>query len=99
MRLPTRRSLTAGSADFPSSADTASTVPLAAAVLKRPDLWPTALDALRRHRRARWWASAPFLPVPDGGWMAFRRETAFADARGLPTPAELVDYLEWLRTM
>ena len=68
-----------------------------AAVLRRPDLWWTALRVGRRHAPDRWWATRPHLPVPDRGWMGFRYETAFADVEGRPSPEQIVEYLEWAR--
>ena len=67
------------------------------AVLRRPDLWRTAVRVGRRHMPDRWWATPPRLPLPDRSWMNFRYETAFADADGRPTPEQIVDYLEWAR--
>ena len=68
------------------------------AVLRRPDLWMTALRVGRRHAPERWWTRRPYLPVPDREWMAFRFETALADAEGRPTPEQIVEYLEWARS-
>lgn len=70
----------------------------AAAVIRRPDLWRTALRVGRRHTPGRWWARPPYLPLPDREWMAFRFETALADTGGRPTPEQIVEYLEWARS-
>lgn len=72
---------------------------LAWAIARRPDLWWAAASLAVKHRRDGWWRRAPYLPVPDASWLAFRRETAFADPEGLPTPHELTEYLEWSATM
>jgi len=64
----------------------------------RPDLWRTAARVLRQHAPERWWSHKPFLPLPDGGWMDFRFETAFGDAAGRPDREQLIEYLEWSRS-
>ena len=63
-------------------------------VLARPSLWPTALRQARRLARPRWWARAPFLPVPDPDYLRFRFETQYG-SDGRPDPRDLVVYLEW----
>ena len=69
----------------------------AVALLRRPDLWWTAARAGIRHAPNRWWVRAPHLPLPDAEWMAFRYETAFGGPTGRPTPAQVIEYLEWSR--
>ena len=68
----------------------------AAAVLRRPDLWPTALTQTRRLARRGWWKRPPFLPVPDRDYVRFRMQTAYGSA-GSPAPEDLVAYLNWCR--
>jgi hypothetical protein len=65
------------------------------AVARRPRLWLTALGQARRLAPRRWWAKAPFLPVPDRDWMAFRMETQYGDPRHPPVPGDVVTWLEW----
>lgn len=72
--------------------------PNAVALARRPDLWPTAVRVARLHARPNWWRSKPFLPIPDGGWLSFRLETAFADVDGRPEPEQFIEYLEWSRS-
>ena len=67
------------------------------AVAARPDLWPVAVRQAARFARPRWWRRAPFLPVPDAGYLRFRLETAYGEAIA-PKPADLVAYLEWCRS-
>ena len=72
---------------------------MVSAVARSPHLWPTAFGAYRSFVPERWWARAPFLPLPDRKWMHFRLETAYG---GDGTPpgtagAELITYLEWLK--
>jgi len=66
-------------------------------VVTRPLLWATALRQARRLARPRWWARAPFLPVPDRDYLAFRFTTQYGDAS--PDARDLVAYLEWCRDM
>lgn len=62
----------------------------------RPSLWPTALRQALRLARPGWWRRAPFLPVPDRAYVAFRLETHAGDDTAV-TGAELVRYLRWCR--
>jgi len=65
------------------------------AVVARPRLWTTALRQAVRLARPRWWRRAPFLPLPDPDYVAFRMETQYG-ARAHPAePGDLVAYLEW----
>lgn len=68
-----------------------------AAVARRPRLWLPAATQARRLARRRWWAKAPFLPVPDAAWMRFRLETQYGDPSHPPVPADVVTWLEWTR--
>ncbi len=66
---------------------------------RRPDLWLEALRAYAAHVRLRWWARPPFLPIPDGRYLAWRRETVYGDPRARIEAADLVAYLEWRRRL
>ncbi len=68
------------------------------AVATRPDLWRTALGALRRLAAPGWWAVPPHLPLPDGQLWAFRMVTAYGRPDQVPDPADLLSYLEWCRS-
>jgi hypothetical protein len=65
----------------------------------RPRLWATALRQGLRLARPRWWRRAPFLPVPDPDYLAFRLDTQYGSgpAAAPPDPRDLVEYLEWCR--
>jgi hypothetical protein len=65
-------------------------------VLARPSLWLTALRQAGRLARPRWWARAPFVPLPDPDYLRFRFETQYG-ASGRPDPHDLVEYLQWCR--
>ena len=70
----------------------------ALAVARYPSLWPVAITQLWRLRRKKWWATAPFLPVPDAGYLHFRMVTAYGgDGSHPPEPADVVTYLHWCR--
>jgi hypothetical protein len=66
------------------------------AVIVRPTLWSTALRVWARATPTRWWAHAPFLPVPDRAYLRFRLETAYGPDQS-PAPDDLVAYLRWCR--
>jgi hypothetical protein len=70
---------------------------MAVAVLRRPDLWWTALGALIRLARPGWWRTGRRLPLPDGRLWAFRMVTAYGDPGATPEAADVLAYLEWCR--
>ena len=71
----------------------------AAAVARRPDLWPAAARQAWRLVPRRWWSTPPFLPVPDRSWVRFRLEAQYGgDGRGPVVARDLVAFLEWCRT-
>lgn len=67
----------------------------ASAVARRPSLWPAALRQLRRLARPGWWHRAPFLPLPDRGWLEFRMTTAYGRPDAPIDPDDLVVWLRW----
>lgn len=66
-------------------------------VLRRPGLWLVALRQAVVMAPAGWWRRAPFLPVPDAGYLRFRMQTMYGDPDRAPDPADLVSYLTWCR--
>lgn len=46
-------------------------------------------------RSRRWWAMAPFLPIPDSKYLDWRMYTAFGNHTARPTWSDLVDYATW----
>lgn len=70
---------------------------VAAAVAARPSLWATTVVQARRLAPRRWWARAPFLPLPDRAWLRFRMETQYGDPDHRPEPDDVVTWLEWAR--
>jgi hypothetical protein len=69
----------------------------AMAVARRPALWGTATRQAVVLARPAWWRHAPFLPLPDAGYLRFRMETAYGGDGGAPAPADVVTYLHWCR--
>lgn len=68
------------------------------AVLRRPDLWATALRQLRVLAAPGWWRRPPFLPLPDAAYLRFRMVTAYGgEGDEPPTVDDLVTYLHWCR--
>ena len=66
------------------------------ALARHPSLWPTAIGQAGRLASDGWWRRAPFLPIPDREYLAFRMETQYGSA-GDPEPEDLVVYLGWCR--
>jgi hypothetical protein len=59
-----------------------------------------ALDLLRTawsFRRRRWWARAPFLPLPDREYLRWRMYTAYADEAAVPPLEDVVRFARWRR--
>ena len=69
----------------------------ALAVLVRPSLWVTAIRQVFLLAVPGWWRRAPYLPLPDRAYLAFRFRTAYGDAGRGPGPADIVTYLHWCR--
>ncbi len=68
------------------------------AVLRRPDLWWTAVRVVVRLAPSGWWRTAPFLPLPAPPYLHFRMVTAYGgDGSGPALGRDLVAYLEWCR--
>lgn len=70
-------------------------------VVVRPWLWWTALVQLKRMAPKRWWAQAPFLPVPKSDYLEFRLVTQYGgndtEARSAVNAADVVNYLQWCK--
>ncbi len=67
------------------------------AVLCRPSLWITALTQLYRLTPRRWWARAPFLPVPTREYIRFRVLTQYGERGHTLEVADVLSYLLWLK--
>ncbi len=74
--------------------------PVVLALIRRPDLWTTALRSALSMAGRGWWRRSPFLPLPDPGWLRFRLATAYGgegrvDADSPFEAADLITWLEW----
>lgn len=69
----------------------------AVAVLAHPGLWPTAVRQMRRLARPAWWRRAPFLPLPDKGYLSFRMSTQYGSTETRFEAADVLSYLRWCR--
>jgi hypothetical protein len=65
--------------------------------LLNPRLGVDLLNTLWAFRRRRWWARAPFLPVPDRRYLRWRMYTAYADERAVPPVEDVVRFARWRR--
>jgi hypothetical protein len=78
-----------------------SWVALAGALTARAILNPRlALDLLKTgwaFRRRRWWAVAPFLPLPDPAYLRWRMYTAYADEGAVPPVEHVIRFARWRR--
>lgn len=68
------------------------------ALVRRPDLWFTALRVAFVLAPRGWWRRPPHLPLPSAAYLRFRLVTAYGGSgTHPPEPADLVAYLEWCR--
>lgn len=61
-----------------------------------------ALDLLSlawAFRRRRWWATAPFLPLPDHAYLEWRMHTAYGEERSVPPVEDVLRFARWRRTL
>jgi hypothetical protein len=65
--------------------------------LLNPRLGLDLLKTLWAFRRRRWWARAPFLPLPDGPYLRWRMYTAYADERAVPPVEDVIRFARWRR--
>lgn len=70
-------------------------VRLGLALLTRPKMIPAALRAAAALAPRRWWAKAPFLPIPDKGFVEFRQATANGDPNSRIDLEDFFDWLQW----
>ena len=69
----------------------------ALAIVRRPDLWATAIRQARRTSPRGWWKRRPFLPVPSGDYLRFRMLTQYGTTDHAPEPADVISYLAWCK--
>ena len=59
-----------------------------------------AVDLLRTawaFRRRRWWAAAPFVPIPDRTYLRWRMYTAYASEGAVPPVEDVIRFARWRR--
>lgn len=69
-----------------------------AAVIRRPDLWFTAVQQVLRLAPNDWWRTWPPLPVPADDYLRFRTATQYGDPDRVPTADDVISWLEWSRS-
>ncbi|MEO8226097.1 MAG: hypothetical protein ABI637_01645 [Gemmatimonadota bacterium] len=87
-------------ADSPTRYDgswTALALRLAARGAVNPRLGVDLLKTAWAFRRRRWWAKAPFLPVPDRAYLRWRMYTAYATEDAVPPLEDVVRFARWRR--
>lgn len=68
---------------------------LSAYLLRHPSSISALARAGWRLRRAGWWHRAPYLPLPDREYWAFRLVTAGGSGATSLDPAAMVDAAKW----
>jgi hypothetical protein len=70
---------------------------LTARALVNPRLAADLVRTAWAFRRRRWWATAPFLPIPDRTYLQWRMYTAYADEHAVPPARDVVRFARWRR--
>lgn len=70
---------------------------LAARSLLAPRLGLDLLRTAWAFRRREWWATAPFLPLPDRTYLRWRMYTAYADENAVPPAEDVIRFARWRR--
>jgi hypothetical protein len=71
--------------------------PAAAAVVRRPWLWGTAVRQVMVMAAPGWWRRRPWLPLPDAAYLHCRLVTQYGDGAHAPEPDDVVTFLRWCR--
>jgi hypothetical protein len=69
----------------------------AAAVMRRPRLWATAVRQIHRTAAPGWWRRPPFVPIPSRGYLDFRLVTQYGETSRQLDAHDVVNYLSWCR--
>ena len=72
-------------------------VRLAARAAVNPRLAADLVRTAWAFRRRRWWARAPFLPLPDRTYLEWRMYTAYASERAVPPVEDVIRFARWRR--
>jgi hypothetical protein len=65
--------------------------------LLNPRLGVDLLRTAWAFRRRRWWAQAPYLPLPDRAYLRWRMYTAYADENAVPPEDDVIRFARWRR--
>ena len=65
--------------------------------LANPRLAVDLLKTWWAFRRRRWWARAPFLPLPDRTYLRWRMYTAYGDEEAVPPIEDVIGFARWRR--
>ncbi|MFL5612853.1 MAG: hypothetical protein ACJ796_04255 [Gemmatimonadaceae bacterium] len=68
---------------------------LALRAIRHPALAVALVRVSWRFRRRRWFARAPFLPLPDREYLRWRMLTAYGDPDVVPPPDDVARYARW----
>lgn len=60
-----------------------------------PSLAVALLTVAWRFRRVRWYARAPFLPIPARDYVRWRMYTAYGDHDAVPPVEDVIRYARW----
>lgn len=63
--------------------------------LRNPATGVALLRVGWRFRRRRWYARAPFLPLPSGEYLRWRMHTAYGEHGRVPPPDDVIRYAKW----
>jgi hypothetical protein len=72
---------------------------LALRALVQPSLAADLLRVAWRFRARNWYRRAPFLPLPDRTYVAWRMHTAYGDHHAVPPIDDVIRYARWARRM
>ncbi|HEY7681902.1 MAG TPA: hypothetical protein VH879_04615 [Gemmatimonadales bacterium] len=70
---------------------------LVARAMVRPWVARDLLAMAWAFRRRDWWRHAPFLPLPDREYLAWRLHTAYGEERTVPPVEDVVRFAHWRR--
>ena len=72
---------------------------LVSRAIRRPALAADLIRAAWRFRRRDWYRRAPFLPLPDRDYLAWRMHTAYGDHHAIPPADDIERYARWTRNI
>ena len=70
-------------------------IALALRCVREPSLIGPLLLVGWRFRRRRWYARAPFLPIPAWQYVQWRMHTVYGDHHAVPPADDIANYARW----